>query len=131
MILVVEFANLVLQDGILLPPCPVATEELLLCLHVDKSVHTPGHAPIWLLPQQHACRSSWSRPPSSRGWFQKRCLLQRESTRSAEGLRHPSTRSRTEVEAQLRRFPTVLDVVNRVLGIDSESVSDCAVSITI
>ena len=59
----------------------------------------------------------------------------RGSTRSAEGFRHPCTRSRTEVEAQLRQFSTVLDVVNHVLGIrstsctgaDSESVSDCAV----
>ena len=49
------------------------------------------------------------------------------------GLRHPCTRSQTEVEAQLRRFSTVPDVVNHVLGIrrtsctraDSESVSDC------
>ena len=45
--LVVEFASLVLQDGIPLPLCPVATVELLLCLHVDKSVHTPGQAPTW------------------------------------------------------------------------------------
>ena len=61
--LVVEFASVVIQDDIF-PLCPVATEELLLCLHVDKSVHTPGHAPIWLLPQQHgACASSWSRAP--------------------------------------------------------------------
>ena len=93
-----------------LPLCPVATEELLLCLHVDKSVHTPGHAPIWLLPQQHrACPSFWSRAPSSRGWLQRRCLLPRGSTQSAEGLRHPCTRSQTEVEAQLCRFSTVLD----------------------
>ena len=40
-ILVVEFASLVLQDDILLPPCPVATEELFLCLHVDKKRSYP------------------------------------------------------------------------------------------
>ena len=81
------------------------------------------------------CPSSWTRAPSSRGWLQKRRLLPRRTTRSAEGLRHPCTRSRTEVAAQLGRFSTVLDVVNRVLGIqrtpctraDSESVSACAV----
>ena len=100
------------------------------------AVNTPGHAPIWLLPQQHrVCPCSWSRAPSSRGWLQKRCLLPRGSTRSAESLRHPCTCRRTEVEPQLRRFTTVLDVVSHVLGIrctsctraDSESVSDCAV----
>ena len=61
------------------------------------------------------------------------------STRFAEGLRHPCTRSRTEVEAHLRRFSNVLDVCNHVLGIqrtsctrpDSESVSDSAFCITI
>ena len=78
---------------------PIVTEELLF-LHVDRSVHTPGHAPTLLLPQQHrACPSSWSRAPTSRGWLQKRCLLPRGSTRSAEGLRHPCTRSQTEVVA--------------------------------
>ena len=46
--LVAESASLVLQDDILLPPCPVAIVELLLCLHVDKNVHTPSHAPTWL-----------------------------------------------------------------------------------
>ena len=54
--LVAEFASLVLQDDILLPRCPAATDKLLLFLHVDKSVHTPSHARIWLLPQQQrAC----------------------------------------------------------------------------
>ena len=129
---VVEFASLVLQDDILLPLCPVATEELLLCLHVDKSVHAASHAPIWLLPQQHkACSSSWSWAPSSRGWLQKRCLLPRRSTRSAEGLRHPCTHSQTEVEAQLRRFSTVDHVLEirrtSCTRAGSESVSHCAV----
>ena len=91
-VLVVEFASLVIQDDFLLPLCPVATEELRLCLHVDKSVHTPGHAPTWLLPRQRRAPSSWSRSPSSRGWLQKRCLLPRGSMRSAESLRHPCTR---------------------------------------
>ena len=76
----VELASLVLPD-ILLPLCPVATEEVLLCLHVDKGVHTPSHVPTLLLGQQHkTCPSSWSRAPSSRGWLQKRCLLPRGST---------------------------------------------------
>ena len=94
--LVVEFANLVLQDDILLPPCPAATEKLPLCLRVDKSVHTPGHAPIWLSPQQHrACPSSWSLAPSSRVWLQKRCLFARGNTQFADGLPLPCTRSQT------------------------------------
>ena len=59
--LVAESASRVLQDDIILPLCPVAIVELLLCLHVDKSVHTPGHAPTWLLLRQRgACPSSWS-----------------------------------------------------------------------
>ena len=97
---------------------------------------TPGHAPTWLLLRQRgACPSSWSPAPLSRGWLQKRCLLPQGSTRSAESLHHPCTRNQTEVEVQLYLFSTVLDVVNRVLGIrrtsctrvDSESVSDCVV----
>ena len=96
-------------------------------------MNTPGHAPIWVLPQQHrACPSSWSRAPSSHGWLQKRCLLPQGSTRSAEGLRHPFVPA---VELKLRHdcdgFSTVLDVINHVFGIqrtsctkpDSESVS--------
>ena len=64
-ILVVEYASLVLQDDILLPPCPVAAEELLLSPCRQKLSY-PGHAPIWLLPQQpRACPSSWSLVPSS------------------------------------------------------------------
>ena len=43
--LVVDFANLILQDDILLPRCPVATEELL-CLRVDKIVHTQVTHPL-------------------------------------------------------------------------------------
>ena len=54
---------------------------------------------------------------------------------SAEGLHHPCTHNQTDVEVQLHRFSTVLDVVNRVVGIrrtsctrvDSKSVSDCVV----
>ena len=123
------------QDDILLPHCPAATEDLLLCLHVDKSVHTQvthpfgccrnntGH--VHLLRAGHHRRVDGSR----------RCLLPRGSTRSAEGLRHPCSRIQTEVEAQLRRFSTVLDAVNHVLEIRrtsctkaySESVSDCVV----
>ena len=95
--LVAESASLVLQEDILLPLCPVV--ELILSFHVDKSLHTPGNAPTWLLLRlRRACPSSWSPAPSSRGWLQKRCLLPRGSTRSAEGLRHPCTRSQTEVE---------------------------------
>ena len=134
--LVAEFANLVSQDDILLPLCPVATEELLLCLRVNKSVHIPGHAPIWLLPPPHrACTSPWSPAPSSRVWLQKRCLLPQGNTQSAEGLHLPCTRGQPEAEAQLRRFSTVLDAANHVLEIrrtsctraDSESVPDYAV----
>ena len=89
--LVVQLACLVLQDDILLLLCPVATEELLFCLNLNQSVHTPGHAPTWLLPQQRrACPSSWSPAPSSRVWLQKKRLLPRGNTRSV---------------AQLRRFP--------------------------
>ena len=55
--LVTESASLVLQDDILLPLYPVAIVELLLCLHVDKSVHTPGHAPTWLLLRQRRAMS--------------------------------------------------------------------------
>ena len=88
--LVVEFASLVFQDDILLPLCPVETEKFILCLHVDKSVHTQGHAPILLLSQQHwACPSPWSRAPSSRGRLQKKCLLLRGSTRSPQGAPSP------------------------------------------
>ena len=135
-ILVVEFASLVLQDDILLQPCPVATEELLLCLHVDKKrSYSRSRTLLAVTATTEGMSIFLESAPSSRGWLQKRCLLRRGSTRSAEGLRHPRTRSRTEVEAQLRRFSTVLDVVNHVLGIrrtsctraDSESVSDCAV----
>ena len=65
----------------------------------------------------------------------RRCFCSHKSTLSAEVLHHPSTRNQTEVEVQLHLFSTVLDVVNRVLGIrrtsctkaDSESVSDCVV----
>ena len=116
--LVAESASLVHQDDILLPLCPVAIVEVLHCLRVDKSVHTPGHAPTWLLLRQHrACPFSWSPVPSSRGWLQKRCLFPRGSTLSVEGLHLPCTHNQTEVEAQLHRFVTVLDVVNRVLEI--------------
>ena len=52
---------------------------------------------------------------------------------SVESLHLPCTHNQTEVEVQLHRFLTVLDVVNRVLEIrhtsytrvDSENVSDC------
>ena len=84
--LVAESVSLVFQNDILLPFCPVAIVELFLCLHVDKSVHTPGHAPTWLLlRQRRECPSSWSLAPSSRGWFQKRYLFTRGSTLYAEG----------------------------------------------
>ena len=134
--LVAESASLVLQDDILSPLCPVAIIELLLCLHVDKSVQTPGHAPNWLfVRQRRACPSSWSPVPPSRGWLQRRCLFPRGSTLSIEGLHLPCTHNQTEVEVQLHRFSTVLDEVNRVLEIrhtsytkaDSENVSDCVV----
>ena len=103
----------------------------------EKRVQTPGRAPTWLLLRQRiACPSSWSPAPSSRGWLQKTCLLPQRSTLSAEGLHPPCTHNQTEVEAQLHRCSTVLDVVNHVLEIrrtpftmaDSERVSDCAVS---
>ena len=50
--LVVEFDSLVPQEDSLWQFCPVATEELILCLRVDRSVRTPNHAPIWLF---HLC----------------------------------------------------------------------------
>ena len=111
--LVVEFASVVLQDDILLPLCPAATEELLLCLRVDTSVHTPGQAPTWLFqPPRRACPSSWSLAPLSRVWLQQRCRFPRGNTQSAEGLRPRCNRSQTEVEAPLRRFLPVLEVAS-------------------
>ena len=129
--LVAESASLVQQDDILLPLCPVAIVELILCLHVDKSVHIPGHAPTWLLSRQHgACPSSWSPVPSSRGWLQKTYLFPQGSTLSEEGLHLPCTHNQTEVEVQLHRFSTVLDVHILHQGLLGKCVRLCC-SITI
>ena len=95
--------------------------------HADKSVHTPGHTPTWLLlRQRRACPLSWSPAPSSRVWLQRMCLLPRGNTQSAGGLHLPCTRSQTEVGAPLRRFSTVLDVGTVCTMVDSGNVSDCA-----
>ena len=134
--LVAESASLVLQDDILLPLCPVAIVELLHCLHVDKSVHTlvtqtlgcccdnAGH--VHLLGVRHHRRVDGSR----RGVC---------SHKEARYLQRASISHVPTIKLKLRYnctdFSTVLDVVNRVLGIrhtsctrvDSESVSDCVV----
>ena len=55
MTLVVEFDSLVPREDSLWQLCPVATEELILCLRVDRSVRTPNHAPIWLFHAVFDC----------------------------------------------------------------------------
>ena len=101
------------EDDILLPPCPVATEELLLCLHVDKSVRPQVTHPFG------RCRHNIGQIHLLGVGHHRR--VARGSMPSEEGLRHPCTRNRIEVEAQLHRFSTVLDVVNRVLEIQRSS----------
>ena len=141
-ILVVEFASLVLQDDILLPPCPVATEELFLCLHVDKKAFIPQVTQPFGCCRHNRGMSMFLESGTIVAWMApeevsaptKKHAIRREPP-SPMYPRHPCTRSRIEVEAQLRRFSTVLDVVNRVVEIrrtpctraDSESVSDCDV----
>ena len=107
--LVVEFANFVLQDDILLPLCPVATEELLLCLLADKSVHTQVTHPLG------CCRNNigpgtivaWMAPEEVSALTRKTRNLPRAS------ISLPFTRGQTEVEARLRRFSSVLDASPR------------------
>ena len=102
--LVAESASLVLQDDILLP---------LLCGQAVAAtmwhVHLLGVRTIvaWMAPEAPTRKHAICRGPP-----------------------FPCTRNQTEVEVRLHLFPTVLDVVNRVLGIrrtscarvDSESV---------
>ena len=132
---VAESASPVLQDDILLPLCPEAIVELLLLSPCrQKRSYSRSRTHLWLR-QRGACPSSWSPAPSSRGWLQKRCLFTQGSMPSVEGLHLPCTYNQTEVEVQLHRFSTVVDVVNRVLWIrhtsytrvDSENLSYCVV----
>ena len=99
-----------------MPLCPVATEELL-CLRVDKSVHTSGHAPIWLSSQQ---RASISHVPVVKLKLKHNYVDFRPSAeRDNQGTRWKSTR--------IVRPSGSLNVTNRPLSCRCRSVPrlDC------
>ena len=84
--------------------CPVATEDLLLCLRVDKRLHTPGHAPILAVPA-----IAWGHVHLLGIWHHRRvCWLRKRSHEETRDLQRasdlPRGRNKNEVVAQLRRL---------------------------
>ena len=127
--LVAEFAGLVPHHDIILQLCPVAVEELLLCLHVDKKRSYTKSRTHLAVPANHVGHvHSWG--TLSRRWL----VVTTRKLQSVEGVCLPCSRSQTEVVAPLRRFSTDLDVENHIIGIlrifftkgDSGNASSCA-----
>ena len=108
MILVSEFASLILQDDILLPLCPVATEEPSSSPCRQKRSHPRSRTHL-AVAETTWCMSIFLESGTIVAWMAPKEVSARGSTQSAEGLRHPCSRSQTEVEVQLHRFSTVLD----------------------